>query len=479
MRYLVLLFLFAYDGFSQDLNSVTTLLRAGHFPQALTQIETLLKQSPRNPQLWTLQGIAHTGLNERATALNDYRQALRILPNYIPALKAEAQLEYQKGNKDGIATLRHILKLQPNDSVSHAMLGALAFQQHDCKTSVDNYSAARELLASQPVALTQYGECLAQEKHEDEAIAAFRQAAALEPGAWQMRYNLSLQEFRSHREQQALKDLEPLLTPQQQRPDVLNLASTIYETTGDTPNAVKLLRQAIVNNPRDAELYLHFADLCFVHRSFQVGIDMLNAGLTQLPDSAQLYAARGILFVQLGKYSTAEADFAKAEKLDPKQSFSSVAQGLTKLQENNLDAALASTRAEIEREPNNAFLHYLQAETLRQKGVTPPSKEFDEAVNAALAAIRLKPDYPIAEDLLGSFYLQEGKVDLARQQFENAMRHDPFNESAIYHMITVSRKTGRTGDIPKLVKRLSEAKAAGKKRDDLAGQFVLVEPKQP
>ena len=76
------------------------------------------------------------------------------------------------------------------------------------------------------------------------------------------------------------KDLQPSLPPTQHRPDVLNLAATLYEDTGDTSRAVSLLRQAIIGNPRDTELYLHFADVCFVHKSFQVGIDMLNAGLT-------------------------------------------------------------------------------------------------------------------------------------------------------------------------------------------------------
>lgn len=462
-----------------DINAVTALLRAQQFSQALQQTTALLKESPRNPQLWTLQGLAHTALNERNAALQDYGRALDIYPNYIPALKAKAQLEYQEGSKDGIATLRRILDLQPGDPVSHAMIAALAFQQHDCKTVVESYSASKELLATQPTALTQYGECLAEERHPTEALAAFREAAALQPDAWQMRYNLSLQEFKMGRTQQALDDLKPLLTAAQRHSDVLNLASATYEAEGNTPEAVRLLHQAIVDNPSDTELYLHFTDLCFVHKSFQVGIDMLNAGLIQAPDSAQLYAARGILFVQLGKYDMAEADFAKAEKLDPNQSFSSVAQGLTKLQQNNLDAALASTRADLKRDPQNAFLHYLEAETLRQKGVTPPSKEFDEAVNAAAAAIRLRPDYPIAEDLLGSFYLKEGRLELARQQFESALRHDPTNQSALYHMITVSRRTGRAGDIPPLVQRLAEAKAASKKRDDLAGEFVLTEPKQP
>lgn len=460
-----------------DGSSIAALLRAREFSQALAQTQELLKQAPGNPQWWMLQGLAHAGLGDGRAALADYREALKIAPNYVAALKAEAQIQYQEGNPNGMATLRHILKLEPNDPVSHGMLAALAFQQHDCKNTVENYDASGELLGGQPAALTQYGQCLAEAKQEERAIKAFQQAVNIAPDAWQMRYNLSLEEYRARQEAAARKDLQPLLTATQHRPEVLNLGATIYENAGDTPRAVALLRRAIVDNPRDADLYLHFVDLCLVHKSFQVGIDMLNAGLTQLPTSAQLYVARGVMFVQLGEYEKAEADFANAERLDPKQSFSSVAQGLTKLQQNNLDAALATTKAESGRDPSNAFLHYLVAETLRQKGVTPPSKEFDEAVQQARTAIQLRPEYPIAEDLLGSFYLKEGKMDLARQQFENALKHDPSNESAIYHMITVSRKTGHRADIPALVQRLAAAKAANKKRDDMAGQFVLVEPK--
>lgn len=136
---------------------------------------------------------------------------------------------------------------------------------------------------------------------------------------------------------------------------------------GNTPRAVETLRQAIVSDPTRNILYLHFADLCFAHSSFQVGIDMLNAGLQKLPNSAQLYLARGVLFVQLGQYAEAESDFDKAARLDPSQAFSSVAQGLTKLQQSNLDGALAITRARLEQHPNDGYLYYLKAETLRQK----------------------------------------------------------------------------------------------------------------
>ena len=91
---------------------------------------------------------------------------------------------------------------------------------------------------------------------------------------------------------EAVETLRPLLDIKEPEPDVLALASSAYEVQGDTPKAVQLLRQAIVANPKKIKYYLDFATLSFNHQSFQVGVDMVNVGLKQLPDAASLYVAR-------------------------------------------------------------------------------------------------------------------------------------------------------------------------------------------
>jgi len=86
--------------------------------------------------------------------------------------------------------------------------------------------------------------------------------------------------------------------------DALLLAADIYESTGDSQHAVELLRKGILANPKNADAYLDFAALSYDHSSIQVGIDILNLGLTQLPREARLYLVRGILYVQLGRVNT-------------------------------------------------------------------------------------------------------------------------------------------------------------------------------
>ncbi len=114
---------------------------------------------------------------------------------------------------------------------------------------------------------------------------------------------------------------------------------------------VSTLRQAILLQPKNIDLYLDFANIAFAHQSFQVGIDVLSDGLVVQPAAAPLYVARGVLYVQVADYDKAEADFAKASALDPTQTLSDAAQGLAAVQENDLDRALATLQSKLASKP--------------------------------------------------------------------------------------------------------------------------------
>ena len=109
------------------------------------------------------------------------------------------------------------------------------------------------------------------------------------------------------------------------------------------------------------------------------------------PRAAPLYVARGVLYVQLAQYDKAEADFEKADALDPRQSMGSAAEGLAAVQENDPDRALATVRSKLAKKPNDPFLLYLQADILTQRGPDPGSLEFREAMESAKKAIALRP----------------------------------------------------------------------------------------
>ena len=258
---------------------------------------------------------------------------------------------------------------------------------------------------------------------------------------------------------------------------MLDVASSAYEEQGDTPKAVELLRQAIVLNPKKIKYYLDFATLSFNHQSFQVGIDMLNVGLKQAPDAAPLYVARGILYIQLAQYDKGEADFQTASRLDPSQASGAVAQGMAQVQQSNLDEALATARSQLQTHPRDAFLHYLKAEILVQKGALPGSPEFKEAIVAATRATELNPDFFLPRDVLGNLYLKSGQLNLAIGQCRLALQGNPSDQEALYHLIQALRQsgTGSKTEMTELVKRLADFRRESHEQEATTNRYKLYE----
>ena len=253
---------------NERLQSITSALRDREYEKALQSVQSALRDSPNNPQLWMLQGLAYSGTGDSRSALASYQHALKISPDYLPALEGAAQLEYEAGSAAAIPLLEHVLKLRPNDFTSHAMLAVLAVKNGDCATAVQHFSAVVPALDSQPEALQGYGVCLLKLDQTEKAIQVFERLMSTQPNDPRFRQGLAAVQLAAGKPEEALATVLPLLdSPQNVR--TMRLAAAIYEANKDTPNAVKILRDAIVKDPLQTALYVDFTEIAMDHQSFQ------------------------------------------------------------------------------------------------------------------------------------------------------------------------------------------------------------------
>lgn len=473
----MLLFATAIISWSQDVDtgSIIAALRAGNYLEAQRISQTEVNQHPADPRLWILNGLALVHLGKSTQALAAYQHALQISPNYLPALEGAAEILYKNGSQAAVPLLQQIIKAHPEDKTSHAMLAELAFKRGDCAIAAAEFARSEPLVDSQAGALQEYGSCLVKLKRINEAIPIFERLTELPAGGSKARYNLAVVQSLAGRYADVIHTLSPLTGASPPDPDVLDLLAEAYEQTSDTPRAVATLRRAIVANPDDPRYYVHFADMCLVHASYQVGVDMLDAGLKRLPDSAQLYIARGILRIQLGQYEQSESDFSRAEQLDPGVEAGSAAQGMAALQQNKLAEAEATVRDRLKRKPDDAFLWYLLGETLARRGAAPGTSAFTEALKAASKAVQLQPNFALARDLLGRLYLQDGNINGAIEQSRLAVRADPADQTALYHLILGLRKAGKNEEVTQLMPQLTQLREQARKKEISERKYALVE----
>jgi len=466
-----------------SVSSIEALIRSQHYDSALAATKHALLERPNDFRLWTLEGIVFTLKADNEDALTALQRALHLSPAYGPALKAAAQLLYQTQDQRAVPVLETILKTDPQDQTAHEMLAVLEARQEHCQEAIRQFILSSDVIAHHSHSLEAYGYCLVHVGEPEKAISVFEQLADLLPEQTYPKYDLAVVLVATKQDETAARILEPMLTSDQSDPELLSLASDAYEALGDTPKAVSLLRQAIVLNPTSANYYNAFVVLCLNHESFQVGVDMVDAGLQRIPGDPSLYISRGLLYAQLAQYDKAEADFHTAERLDSAQSLSAYARDIVELQENMTDKskpgdAVGEIRAQLKAHPDSALLHYLLAKLLVYREADTDSNVPDEAIRSALLAVKLKPDLVDARDLLASIYTRSGQYDLAIEQCRLALQDSPSDATAIYHLIVALRHSpqkNQPDEIPALVKQLSQLQQASRQQQTDRKRFQLVE----
>jgi tetratricopeptide (TPR) repeat protein len=436
------------SGQASTIQNIGDALRAGNYAAALRLIDPALLESPNDPRLWSMQGLALSGLRRAPEALASYKHALKISPDYLPALEGAAQIEYEADNKNAIPLLQQILRARPDDATSHAMLGTMDYKRGNCRDAVLHFDRSQSALQSQPLALQQYGSCLAKVDRVDEAVTVFQKLVESNPTDAASRRRLAALQLTARRPKDAIATLQPLLLIEPPDPRVAELASAAYEADGNTPEGVSVLNRAVAANPRDIDLYVDLALLALDHHSFASGVEVMTSGLQVLPQAGPLYLERGILYVQLGDYAKAEADFAKAGELDPGQSVSEIARGKLAEQNGNLKEALETIERELRKKPND---------------VKPGSPQFHLALQSARQAVSRQPQMILARNLLGTLYMSKEDFQAAAEESRQVLKIDPGNESALYHLILALRRQGNQGELPALLKRLAQLHEAANK----------------
>ncbi|MEJ7608422.1 MAG: tetratricopeptide repeat protein [Bryobacteraceae bacterium] len=362
-----------------DFTAIRELLRRGQFPEVLRQADSELKLHPNDFQIWTLKGIALQSLGQRAEGLAALRKALTLQPRFLPALQALAQIEYEGGDPGARQTLQRIVALQ-SDPAAHAMLGVLAFEAKDCANSVDHFAKAGAAATANPVARWQFATCLFGQGLHTEAERHFEALLGIKEDRG-LRFNLGLARFHGKRFAEAVSALEPLALQDLPDADALSLLASAYEANGQTPRAVEVLRRAIELHPRDEGLYADLAGICLEHHSPALGIEVMEVGAKNNPESARIQTILGVLHDRSGHAENAAAAYSRAIALAPDAGFGAVAQAMTLLRMGAAEEAVKLLRAQRLR-GGGAKVDAALAQALLQQPLTEASAREAETSSA-------------------------------------------------------------------------------------------------
>jgi tetratricopeptide (TPR) repeat protein len=440
---------------SEDAGTVAAELQQNQNAEAMATADRILADHPSECRVLTLRGIALSRQHQLPEAEDSFNRALQNCPQSLPALEGAAQIAYARHSPAAAALLERILEQRPDDQTTHAMLGSLAFQHHDCHAAIEHFERSPALVEKSVEAQRELGSCEFYAGDHRRAEETFRQIARQDPSEKNLS-QLAVVQWKSKDGADALATLQPLVAAGAAGSKTLALAAQIAEDQGDTPHSVEWLRAAIVKDPGDVNNYLQFAAISFNHASYQVGIDVVNAGIQQAPGAAKLYLSRGVLSVQLSHLPEAVADFQKAHALDPQLSFAEDAMGMVRSQQHDSAGSLQIFAQQAVEHPQDPLLQYLYAEALSQ--AEGSQQNSGKAIAAVKKSLELEPGYQPARDLLCTLLLKTNQYAQVIDQAGIALQRDPNDQSALYQEIQAQRRLGNKEALPALVSRLDELK---------------------
>jgi tetratricopeptide (TPR) repeat protein len=267
-------------------------------------------------------------------------------------------------------------------------------------------------------------------------------------------YNQTLMLVEAGDTEAAIKVFRDLAAEGRASAELWNLASRAYLKAGQVQEAYDALRQATRLEPKSPENYIDLASICLEHDNFDLGLEIVDIGLGQLPDSWQLHVQRGVLLAMKARLAEAEAAFEAARKLAPAQPVPYAALGMVWMQSGQTEKAVEVLRAERPQSRDHV-VPYIFAVALLRSGVEAASPAATEAVEALRASIKAKPDFAPARAELGRLLLKRDDVDAAVAELERAAALDPSATAALYALSQAYRRKGDREKAQELLARVS------------------------
>jgi len=165
-----------------NLAQVLQLHRAGHPADAAALCEELLRDDPRQPDVFVQLGLAHRALRRDADALAAFARATALDP-------AHAEAHHQAGNllkrlgrlPEAIAALREATRLAPANAAAWLNLGVACLETDAPTDAIDAFRRALALEPMRPEAHNILGVALLAAGQLTAARAAFDQTLRLRP----------------------------------------------------------------------------------------------------------------------------------------------------------------------------------------------------------------------------------------------------------------------------------------------------------
>ena len=419
----------------------------------------------------------HPAPNPALRELDESTDAQRLAAGHIRAgvdLAAHAKLS------EAAEEFVKALELDPKSAEAHYNLGLIGMKWGDLGSAIKSFRAALQLDPHHTLAQLRLANALTQlasddDRHVDEAIAAYRQVLRLDPNQPEAHFNLGFLAARRLNYRTATAEYEKTLALDPTYPGIkLALCDSVYKL-GDLERADSLCRDAVQHEPGSASAHHDLGLVMSKREDWVSAVQELRAAVQLDPADYHIHYALVQALRKTGQTDEAKGELetvrrmqeGSTEKLhvgflenqtrkmveagEVDQAIEYERQSLKLNQDARIgtnlgsallwkgktDEAVQVLQEALQIDPDYAWAHYYLGVAFARK------REFERAVESLTKALKLRPDFPEAEFYIGLSFAGRGKFQDAESHLHTALAMRPDAAPAHYYLGLVLAQLGR------------------------------------
>lgn len=408
--------------------------------------QTTLSDARAQADLLATLAVSHGSLGQRDLALRAIANSLRLVPDYGPAKIFEARLQADGGDLPGALRAADAqIQRDPRSPEAWQLKGDLLnYGQRDVEGALAAYRQALEVKQNFVPA---HSATLSLLIAKQDVAAARKQLAQLNqvlPSHPQTAYFAGNIELLDKNVDKARGIAQALLRVAPKNALVLQLAGAIEFEKRSYLQAETHLTRALQANPEQgtarqmlALTYLRLTQPAKALASLQP--------LLEKPDPASsTYALAAEAHLQAGDLQAAEASLARAAEIDPSDKRTQTALAVSRVLKGNAEEGISTLRELAANDQGTTADLPLISFMVR-------NKDFSGALQAIDALEKKAPESPVAANLRARVMMQQGKVEQARQGFEQALKLQPSFYPATSALAQMALLDGKPDEAQRLV----------------------------
>lgn len=274
--------------------------------------------STKEPDLYYLLGNTYFMLEQTAKSEEAYRAALKLDPEYMPALQNLGRLLYkEKKYKESIALFDRVLAKDGQDVEAIRFQAGCYHALNETSMAVQKFLEVHHLEPDDSQTIRTLARLYRDSWEYSKAIPFYEKLIAIEPAQPGHYLSLSMAHYKLGEKQQALNILQK---GHKHLPDDYDIASRLGDVlfaNKDYSQAVNIYKKALLINPQSKEVPLYLAKIYYLQKNFAEGEKILKDLLKRDSSNLQAYEHLAPVYLSQNKLKEAATSYKKALKIDP------------------------------------------------------------------------------------------------------------------------------------------------------------------